>query len=96
MKVQAHRSLESPLEYNQDQIKLNKITDESRLALTFLTILGIIEILCSFRLVLERKTGKVTSQSSKLGLLEKFLVNNFALSDGEDNTSMQIEEVQQI
>ena len=52
--------------------------DESRFVMTFLTILGVIEILCSFRLVLERKTGKVTSESSKLGLLEKFLVNNFA------------------
>ena len=78
MKLQVHRSLESPLEYNQDQIKSNTIIDESRLTLTFLTILGVIEILCSFRLVLERKTGKVTSESSKLGLLEKFLVNNFA------------------
>ena len=78
MKLQVHRSLESPLEYNQDQIKSNTIIDESRLTLTFLTILGVIEIFCSFRLVLERKTGKVTSESSKLGLLEKFLVNNFA------------------
>ena len=78
MKLQVHRSLESPLEYNQDQIKSNTIIDELRLTLTFLTILGVIEILCSFRLVLERKTGKVTSESSKLGLLEKFLVNNFA------------------
>ena len=78
MKLQVHRSLESPLEYNQDQIKSNTIIDESRLTLTFLTILEVIEILCSFRLVLERKTGKVTSESSKLGLLEKFLVNNFA------------------
>ena len=32
--------------------------DESRFIMTFLTILGVIEILCSFRLVLEGKTGK--------------------------------------
>ena len=32
--------------------------DESRFIMTFLTILGVTEILCSFRLVLERKTGK--------------------------------------
>ena len=37
------------------------------------------EILCSFRLVLEGKTGKE--------IPEKFLANNFALSDAEDNTS---------
>ena len=37
------------------------------------------DILCSFRLVLEGKTGKE--------ILEKFLANNFAFSDAEDNTS---------
>ena len=31
---------------------------ESRLVMIFLTILGVTKILCSFRLVLERKTGK--------------------------------------
>ena len=31
--------------------------DESKFVMTFLTILGVMEI-CSFRLVLERKTGK--------------------------------------
>ena len=30
--------------------------DESRFVMTFLTILGVTEILCSFRLVLEGKT----------------------------------------
>ena len=72
MKLQVHRSLESPLEYNQDQIKSNTIIDESRLTLTFLTILGVIEILCSFRLVLEGKTGKETPESSRLEFLEVF------------------------
>ena len=55
--------------------------------MTFLTVLGVTEILCSFRLVLEEKTGKETLESSRLEFLEKFLANNFALSDTEDNTS---------
>ena len=41
----------------------------------------------SFRLVLEGKTGKEIPESSRLEFLEKFLANNFALSDAEDNTS---------
>ena len=61
--------------------------DESRFVMTFLTILGVIEILCSFRLVLEGKTGKEIPESSRLEFLEKFSANNFALSDAEDNTS---------
>ena len=55
--------------------------------MTFLTILRVTEILCSFRLVLGEKTGKGITESSRLGFLEKVLVNNFALSDAEDNTS---------
>ena len=61
--------------------------DESRFVMTFLTIFGVMEILCSFRLVLEGKTGKEIPESSRLEFLEKFLANNFALSDAEDNTS---------
>ena len=49
--------------------------------------LGVTEILCSFQLVLEGKTGKETPESSRLEFLEKFSANNFALSDAEDNTS---------
>ena len=60
--------------------------DESRFVMTFLTILGVMEILCSFRLALEGKTGKEIPESSRFELLEKFLANNFALSDAEDNT----------
>ena len=45
------------------------------------------EILCSFRVVLEEKTGKEIPESSRLEFLEKFSANNFALSDVEDNTS---------
>ena len=55
--------------------------------MTFLTIFGVTEILYSFRLVLEGKTGKEIPESSRLEFLEKFLANNFALSEAEDNTS---------
>ena len=54
--------------------------------MTFLSILGVMEILCTYRLVLEGKTGKELTESSRLELLEKFLANNFALSNAEDNT----------
>ena len=56
--------------------------------MTFLTILGVIEILCSFKLVLEGKTGKDIPESSRLKFLEKFSANNFSLSDAEDNTGI--------
>ena len=55
--------------------------------MTFLTFLGVKEILCSFRLVLEGKMGKEIPESSRLEFLEKFLANNFALADAEDSTS---------
>ena len=61
--------------------------DESRFVATFLTILGVTEILFSFRLVLEGKMGKEIPESSILEFLEEFLANNFALSDAEENTS---------
>ena len=60
--------------------------DESRFIMTFSTILGVTEILCSFRLVLEGKAGKEIPESSRFELLEKLLANNFALSDTEGNT----------
>ena len=40
--------------------------DKSRFVMTFLTILGVMEILCSFRLVLEYKTGKEIPKSPRL------------------------------
>ena len=58
--------------------------------MTFLTILEVTEILCSFKLVLEGKTGKEIPESSRLEFLEKFSGNNFALSDAEDNTSRSL------
>ena len=53
---------------------------ESRFVMTFLTILEVMVVLCSFRVVLEEKTGKEIPESSRLQFLEKFLANNFALS----------------
>ena len=61
--------------------------DESRFVMTFLTILGVTDILCSFRLVLKGKAGKEIPEPSRLEFLKKFLTYNFALSDAEDNTS---------
>ena len=52
--------------------------------------MGATEILCSFKLVLEGKTGKETPESSRLEFKEKFSANNFALPDEEDNTSGQL------
>ena len=54
--------------------------------MTFLTILGVTEI-CSFRLVLEGKTGNEIPESSRLEFLENFSANNFALPDAENKTS---------
>ena len=64
--------------------------DESKFVMTFLTILGVTEILCSFRLVLDGKKGKEIPESSRLEFLEKFSANNFALLDAEDNTSRPV------
>ena len=58
--------------------------------MTFLTIFGGTEILHSFRLVLEGKTSKEISETSRLVFLENFSGNNFALSDAEDNTSRRL------
>ena len=60
--------------------------DKLRFIPTFVTILRVTEILCSFKLVLEGKTGKEIPESSRLEFIEKFSANNFALSDAEDNT----------
>ena len=59
--------------------------DESRFIMTFLTVLGVMEILCSFRLVLGKQVKRYQSHQDEF--LEKFLANNFALSDAKDNTS---------
>ena len=49
--------------------------------------MGVTEILCSFKLVLEGKTDKEILDSSRLEFTEKFSGSNFALWDREDNTS---------
>ena len=54
--------------------------------MTFLTILEVTEI-CSFRLVLEGKAGKGIPKFSRLEFLQKFLANNFPISDAEDSTT---------
>ena len=54
--------------------------------MTYLSILGVTEILCSLKLVLEKKTGKEITESSRLEFLKKFSAKNFALSDAEGNT----------
>ena len=59
--------------------------DKLRFIMTFLTTLGVTEISCSFKLVLEGKKCKEIPESSRLKFTEKFLANNFALSDAEDN-----------
>ena len=51
--------------------------------MTFLTILGDSQTLCSFKLVLEGKSGKEIPELSRLEFLGKFSANNFALSDAE-------------
>ena len=61
--------------------------DESRFVMTFLTILRVMEVLCSFILLQEGKTVKEIPESSRFEFLEKFLANNFASSDAEHNTS---------
>ena len=77
MKVQAQSSLEPPLEYNQDQMPL---MNQGSLWTVFnhhqLNNMQYIvcNILCSFRLVLKGKTGKVIPKSSRLELVSKIIV----------------------
>ena len=53
------------------------ISNGSRFLMTFLTTLGVTEMLYSFRLVPDGKTGKEIPKSSRLEILKKFLANNF-------------------
>ena len=59
--IQAHSSLEPPVESKQDQMPL----DESKLAIIFLTNLGVTGISCSFKLVPEGKPGKKIPETSR-------------------------------
>ena len=83
MKVQAHSFLEPPPEYKSGADAF----DELSFIMIFLTILGVMEILCISRLVLQGEIGKQIPESSRLDFLEKFFGNNFALSNAEDNTT---------
>ena len=81
MKVQTHSSSTTTwIQSGPDAF------DESRFVMTFLTISGVTEIFCSFRLVLDEKTSKDVSDSSRLDFSEKFIANNFSLIDAESNT----------
>ena len=53
--------------------------------MTFLSNLDVTRILCSFRLVQEGEESKEIPESLRLQFLEKFLVNNFALWNAENN-----------
>ena len=67
-KIQAHSSLEPPLEYNQDQMRLTNQDSVWPFEPSW-------ELRkYSFRLVLEGQTGKEVSESSRLELLEKFSI----------------------
>ena len=45
--------------------------------MTFLTSVGVTEVLCSLRVVIEGKSDKEIPESSRLEFLEKFSANNF-------------------
>ena len=55
-----------------------------------ITIFGVMEILCSFRLALEVETIEEIPDSSRLEFLEKYWASNFALLDAEDNLSRSL------
>ena len=55
--------------------------------MTFLFILEVTVILCSFKLVLKGETSKEIPEPSRIEFLEKFSANNFAFSDVEDRIS---------
>ena len=54
--------------------------------MTFLTNLGVTWIICTSKLVLEKKACKEILESSWLEFFIKFSGSIFTLSDGEDNT----------
>ena len=75
MKVQTHNSLEPPLKYNQDQKPLINqgyydFFNHPRCHRNM-----------QFHISFKGKTGEEIAVSSRIEFLEKFLANNFALSD---------------
>ena len=67
MKVQGQSYSETPLEYYQDQIPW-----EPKIAYVFLSNLRVTGSLCSFRLVVDEKTGKELPDSARPEFLENF------------------------
>ena len=59
--------------------------------MTFSNILGVTEILCSFRLVLEVKTNNKISESSRLEFLQKLLTKTTLLYQMEQTTPLTVE-----
>ena len=76
MKVHAHFRTITGIQSGPDAF------DESTFVMALLTILGVTEILCSFRLVLERI---MDVPIIKINILRKAFSNRSALSDAEDN-----------
>ena len=82
-----YESSDSPFFRTTTRLQSGRDTfDYSRFFMTFSTNLGIMEIFCSFRLVIEGKTATEIPELSQLEFLENILANNFDLSDAEDNT----------
>ena len=67
---------------------IDQINESNQNELYFLHLIDILnDLLLSFRLVLEGKTGKQITELSRLEFFEKNLANNFAVSDAEHNIS---------
>ena len=90
MKVQAHISVEPPLEYNQDETPLM-----SFVCYDLLNHLGSYKNIIQFQISSARENRQRDQDYSSLRLefLEKFLTNKFALSDAEGNTSRSLKRV---
>ena len=72
MKVQAHSSLEPPLEYNHDQIPLM-----NQGKITFVTILVVIEIFLQFQISSRKENRQRHTQAIKIKVSRKDFVKQF-------------------
>ena len=61
--------------------------EESRLIMTFLANSGVTRLLFSFRSVLEDKSSKKVSASSRFEFLEKFFTASLTLLEAENSNS---------
>ena len=84
MKVQPHFRTTTGIQSGPD------VFDESRFVMTFLTILAVIEILCSFRLVLEGKTGKEITKFIKIRVLRKVFSKIFCFIIGRTRAILSL------